>query len=470
MQQYDKEVIKKLIKHGFDLELISFEYDIPIEEVQKCKLELEIKNQPKQENRPIKEAVKERSPKKQRVNKKQENKSQEETVSKMEQMRIKYNSLFFSSKKSESNNIKTLSKEQEELIKSVVEEIEGIAKKMPELSIIEKRKNAMEILSKLTSIKEYPLTLEQAQKLYNILNQKEMNGLRSSRADKIDYMIVKEKAVLVKQLVEAIDILQSQTEEIEELEILEKKLTLNMQQYSQIGVGNLRSKIENKISRIRQGKATNVAKSNVKKDEEQSIKDIAKDIINGTLDVELATEIIAKEANKRMETKPKNKFAVTIEQEKRQILIQIKKVIMEGQLVYDIQNPETSIMQLSKLCGGELAQAINTVVENLISKKEYKIAKEICNKYASESKEIYSYIRILASNIKRAEISDMVMRGINTKMSEAEDIQYFYKIEETIRKEKIKTTSISLGKSEDGLRFITLADIWPGEKSKEQLR
>ena len=37
------EEIKKLIKYGFDLDLISFEFDIPIEDIKQCKLELEEK-------------------------------------------------------------------------------------------------------------------------------------------------------------------------------------------------------------------------------------------------------------------------------------------------------------------------------------------------------------------------------------------------------------------------------------------
>ena len=35
MKNNEKEEIKKLIKHGFDLELISFELDIPIEKIKK---------------------------------------------------------------------------------------------------------------------------------------------------------------------------------------------------------------------------------------------------------------------------------------------------------------------------------------------------------------------------------------------------------------------------------------------------
>ena len=41
------EEIKKLIQNGFDLELMSFELDIPIEEIMQYKLELEKTNKSK---------------------------------------------------------------------------------------------------------------------------------------------------------------------------------------------------------------------------------------------------------------------------------------------------------------------------------------------------------------------------------------------------------------------------------------
>ena len=37
LKQKEIEEIKKLIKSGFDLELISFELDVPIEQVKQCK-------------------------------------------------------------------------------------------------------------------------------------------------------------------------------------------------------------------------------------------------------------------------------------------------------------------------------------------------------------------------------------------------------------------------------------------------
>lgn len=47
IQYNDVEQIKKLIKKGFDPELISFELDIPIEKVKQCELELELETSKK---------------------------------------------------------------------------------------------------------------------------------------------------------------------------------------------------------------------------------------------------------------------------------------------------------------------------------------------------------------------------------------------------------------------------------------
>lgn len=41
MVNIEVQEVKKLIKQGFDLELISFELEIPIEELKKYKLEIE---------------------------------------------------------------------------------------------------------------------------------------------------------------------------------------------------------------------------------------------------------------------------------------------------------------------------------------------------------------------------------------------------------------------------------------------
>ena len=105
-------------------------------------------------------------------------------------------------------------------------------------------------------------------------------------------------------------------------------------QIDHIYVGVVKSRIENKISRLTQQKAINRIKNQIPKEIENIIIDIAK----GRLDISKANEIIEKEAQKRVNSKPQTKFTLTEEQEKRQILIQIKTVLREHPEKYYIEN------------------------------------------------------------------------------------------------------------------------------------
>ena len=104
-----------------------------------------------------------------------------------------------------------------------------------------------------------------------------------------------------------------------------------------------------------------------------------------------------KKLKKRKENKPKNRFAVTEEQEKKQILIQIKNVLMNKAEQYYIENPETTIAQLQELNGGEMETAIRTVVKNLTATKDFERAKETCAQYPDNNKksQFAMYIRKL---------------------------------------------------------------------------
>lgn len=80
------EEIKKLIKNGFDLELISFEFDIPIEEIRKYKSELE--------------TIKKSNSVKAYSDREIIDSKNKYSILKMEQLREKYKKLFFEGNKS----------------------------------------------------------------------------------------------------------------------------------------------------------------------------------------------------------------------------------------------------------------------------------------------------------------------------------------------------------------------------------
>lgn len=452
--QSEIEEIKKLIKNGFDLELISFELDLPIEEIIQYKLESEtVKKSNSVRVYSAKEII--------------DSKNKHAHLE-MEQMRERYKKIFFESNRIEVEFPKELSKQEVELINSVITEIEEILNGMRELSKKERRKGASTILAELKKIENYQLTIEQAEKLHFLMQSEVLENLKLTSTDKIDYYMNKNRRTIIRKLTDAVDIAQTQTEELEKLKSLKRKLTTIMKQDNQIIVGGVRSRIENKISKIIQQKTID----RIRNDVPVNIELIIKKLANGTVDIQEADEVIKEEAKKRVESKRKTRFTLTEEQEKKQILIQIKTILSENPKQYHIENPETTIMQIQELCGGELNQAIRTVVKNLTGIKDFESAKKICDKFSSKDKEspLSTYIRRLKNEIRNDEISDIVLKGIKMNGTELEERRYFELIEKGIKMGNVNLESISLGKSQDGLRTITLADIWIDEEQKEKTR
>ena len=101
------------------------------------------------------------------------------------------------------------------------------------------------------------------------------------------------------------------------------------------------------------------------------------------------------------------------------------------------------------------------VVKNLIGQKEFERAKQICNKYALDEEKVTPvFITRLKKEIRNKEISDTVLRGIAANGSLEEGIAFYNLIENGLKTGNVKPETISLGKSQDGLRTITLADVW----------
>ena len=127
-------------------------------------------------------------------------------------------------------------------------------------------------------------------------------------------------------------------------------------------------------------------------------------------------------------------------------------------------------MQIKELCNGGLDQAIRTVVKNLTSAKKFKKAKEVCDKFSSEDneKQFQKYIITLKKEIRNDEIGDMVLKGINMNGTYEEERAYFELIEKGLKIGNVKLGTVSLGKSQDGSKNITLADVWPGEEQRER--
>lgn len=192
--------IKELIRKGFDLELISFELDIPIKEINQLKLQLEIgkkDNKPKIHN--AKEIIDPRY---------------KAAHLKIKQVKERYNKAFFTSNESKVKLPSKLSKQQIERINLKIEEIKNIIAKMEGFSEEEKRKNINLISSKLKTIEEYNLSIEQSEKLYNLMESEKLKNMNLGKS--YGKAINLNRKISINKLIESIDMAQYQTDNIEE--------------------------------------------------------------------------------------------------------------------------------------------------------------------------------------------------------------------------------------------------------------
>lgn len=457
-----ENLIRKLIEQGIGIDIIALELEVPIQDVRDIKLDIE-----KVRARRF---------------------SQKDTKGshlKMQLLRDRYRRKLFGSdereNKSEGNESnKELSNED---LQELRKKIDALDQKIQEsanlLTNKEARGSVCKIMKDVKSLQEsYPqLPLEEAERLNNLINSSQMKDImmRLRKDGDVNRALISTKKNIIKSLAESISREQGRTEDIQELESLCRKITPEMERTSPITVGGVRSNIQRKISRLRQQIAIDRTKNGVST---RGLK-IVSDLAEGKLDLKGANDIIAEEAKRRAEEKPKSRISslnTTEDQERRQILVQIRTTLQEKAEQYPIKNVELTISQLQQLLElkkddekrtGEKLEAMRTVVINLIGGKRFALAKKVCEKFlAQDTKGQYLiHIKQLQEAIRNAEFGDFVLKGINEERTPEEDGGYFDLIEQRIKREQIKIAAIPLGKSKIGNKNITLADIWQDDKS-----
>ena len=89
--------------------------------------------------------------------------------------------------------------------------------------------------------------------------------------------------------------------------------------------------------------------------------------------------------------------------------------------------------------------------------------KNVCDKFGGKDREksIRDYVDRLRKEIRNAEIGDIILKGLNMEATPEEEKSYIELIERGLQRGNVNLRAIPLGKSKDGLKDITLADIWP---------
>ena len=457
--------IEGLLKE-FDIELISFEMGIPLEKLKAVQAQIQIENQ---------KAVKEETIKMESTDKiketlSDENKKSRVAHARMKKMRRKYHELYTKGSGDTNKAMQVPSDEDINFVNLKLAVLKEILEKLDynsqenQSSIMksDREKKTNEFLSIIKSLRACRFTIQQAETLLILLEPKNIEKLTFGtlyKKDKGKDMLEKNRAEICRSLYANIDAKQSNTEDIEELKSLARVIARVKKGKDEIFLGALEGKLHNKINRLINEKAKEQRKCAISNEMES----IIQSVISGTLNSDLANEVISLEAKKRVTSKPITKFSLTEDEEKKRILSQINFILQEMPEKYSLEDPMLAVKQLQKLHGITQAQAVWTVVTNLINADNLKGARELYNAYASANETMLKLEKKIACH----EIGKIVVQILNEEQDWQKDEQYITTIEENIRRRKIPLSAIPLGKSKDGTVSIRLADIWVEDKNKE---
>ena len=380
----DKDEIKNLIKSGFDIELISLEFDIEIEELKKIKYEIE---------NPVMHSF-------QKIN----------GPSKLEIMRNNYKKLYYESTEIEEYKPQKNSEEETNKINSMIDEIETLVNDIDNLKVKEKRENLKKVLNLVRKLRNFHLSISQTEKIKSLLNDDSIRKMKFQSTDPLRFSLQVCGKIVDRKYAESLDTVLYYTDNIDELTELRKKITSKMTAKDPIFLGGVKRKINSKIDKIKSKQAFDNINNNVS----EEITTIVKNLINGNIDIQASNEIIKQLAQKRVKSKPKTKFSLTEEQERTKILMQIHSLLIERASIYKINNPQSMIKQLKDLLNYSDLQATEIVIENLICNKRFEEAKNITNQmsYAFPTNTYKLHKRII-----NAEIGDMVLKAVRRRRS-----------------------------------------------------
>lgn len=430
MEQIEKVEIKRLLRKGFNPKLISLELNIPIDIIEQCQKEIRLVQSHK----------------------------------KLEQIRERYK-ILTSIESNEKKNVeqKELSEEENELAEQVIEKIEKQSEEIKSQKKVDERKKIVfGMIKELDKIKTFPLTYEQSTRICDSLYTEEIGNLTMLP---LNSMILRTKKIFTQILGKHIQIKYQQTEDEEELKALARKIIPEMVKVDYLSIESVKSAIWRKLTTIRQNKAITGMQNNIS----ENVQDIIKNLVDGKENTESLEKILKEEIQKRLGNKAKNNIFSTEEQERKQILHQIRMVITEQGDKYPIKNPEKTIEQLQKLCEEQQEVTISVVMKNLMSRKKYDEARKFYDNLIAQKdeKELYknSYLRGLRKEINNAEICNFALIAINQNGTFEEECELFETLDRGLNQGKVNLKDIVLYKKLG--KTVTLDDVWP-EKSFER--
>jgi len=366
------------------------------------------------------------------------------------------------------NKVTELTKDKLQEAEMLIVAIEEKATKISRASGKEARILQKELIEDAKQLQPLqPLPLELALRFKNAVATMQIRKL--SKEDRLPIVMENVKIMSVEKLIQAVDILQESTKDIEELKRISLLLTPDMERQNKLSVGMIKNKIQRKI----QAEQQRIAMEKIK-NIPSNLSEIIESIADGEVDIGVAVQTIEQEARKRVSSKTQKRsfMAPSEEQEKRQISMQILNAIRENPNKYQFKNPDVAIHQIQAICGAEKGETIRSIVTNLIGRKRFETAKRICRKFEADNQDVVitTYINRLFQDIKNAEVANTVLEAIKMEGTPQEQAAYYDSIEMQLKSEGVNPSAVLLGTNFDGTKQIKLSDIWLSQgKNKSEI-
>lgn len=481
----DKNEILELLENGFEPELISFEFGVPLDIIKKyqeesysekfqkneeiiSKSKLDISNGKKKEKVPTRTELE--KTKKDRT--KPRNAGNNESLTGlMPALRKRYYAMY--DQQQETNMLKKMVSTDEEIkkIDGVIQSIDAKTKGLEEKDKWERKKVLFGIFGELKSILYLHWSLDQAEKIENILNNKLFNNLKTSPEDQIEFKLNKIRVRVSINLAQAIESEAAEVEDITKLSELSKKITRDMEKQTS-RISSVKRQLENKISKNKTSQIIFNMKNNFSKE----VEDVVMQIINGNYDEEVVKSLIIQEAQKRVNNLPKTAFSLNLNQQVRQVQIQINTLLSERGNQYPIKDYEKAMEYLQKMSpDNSQHMVLKIVVDNLISQKKFEEATQLCQKFIKpvnldmEEPIISRQARRYKKDIVFAEIGSLLLERIQSEPRDDDEI-FLQMLLERMEQEKINKSLIVISKNKARTKKITFGDILREEPEQRRRR
>lgn len=437
------ETVVALLESGYPLEIISSELGIPLDEIKKLQNSIEIRQSRILANRT-------------RV-------ISGSSFSKMQDIRKRYLELYYGDK--DAKYIKRASVEESLKIDSEIHNIEELFQLLENSNDVSEISNIIKrVYSSFDRIKVLPANVFQSEIICNFFRSpvfisslnKTMNNSKSNKntvARKI-YNGYKRKSL--SWFVDSLKVALFDCVSIEELKQLSKMATIKFESEDPISYSSVRARIRKRMLELeaKQKQIDIIEKMS------PELNDVISAIAIGNVDHEKANQVIEVEKEK-IDTKSSFN-SMSDKTKKEKVFLAITLALREFPDKYPIQNPSKTVRDLSKIMGCSIDYATQLVVDNLISLKKFSQAKDTCMNFEFEEKDyiIKRRFESLKTKVELAEIGDIILKGIMTNGSIDEERRYIELIENGLNKANVDLKKVSLGKSRDGRKEITLDDIW----------